>query len=169
MFNTVAQPCIIKKVFPVEAQSQPDRQLTRDQQCALRYVAGYILRNVKDKIQSKLLRVQYKDEALTVLEEMSTEDTAGSTDETFLSYSRRWINLINRGGLYVISDEVYMAFQAMELAFQEYLCRGTVGNHSKDAAVNPLGPRTRKVVNASRVMCGLAPLLNFLVRTDYVR
>lgn len=126
---------IIKKVFPAEAGSQPDRQLTGDQQCALRYVAGYILQSVKDKIKSKRLGVQYRDEALSALEEMSTEDTAGSTDETFLSYSRRWVNLINRGGLYVISDEVYITFQAMELAFQEYLCRGTAGNHSKDTAV----------------------------------
>ena len=79
--------------------------------------------------------MHYRDEALATLDDLSREDTSGSTDETFLSYSRRWIDLVNRGGLYVVSDEVYTAFQAMELALQEYLQRGTVGKYNKDAAI----------------------------------
>ena len=126
---------IVKKVFPTEAGPQSERQLTGDQQCALRYVSGYILRNIKEKIKSKRIKMYYRGEALATLDDLSCEDTAGSTDETFLSYSRRWIDIVNRGGLYVVSDEVYTAFQAMELALQEYLQRGTVGKYNKDAAV----------------------------------
>ena len=74
----------------------------------------------------------YRDEALTTLD-LSCEDTGGSTDETFLSYSRRWVDLVNRGGLCVVSDEVYTAFQATELAIQEYLQRGTIGKYKDDA------------------------------------
>jgi hypothetical protein len=124
-----------KKVFLTENGPQRERQLTGDQQCALRYVSGYILRNIKEKIKSNRIKMYYRDEALTTLDDLSHEDTTESTDETFLSYSRRWVNLVNRGGLYVVSDEVYTAFQAMELALQEYLQRGSVGNFSKDAAV----------------------------------
>ena len=83
-----------------------------------------MLRNTKEKMKPKRIKIKHQD-----------EDTAGSTDDTFLSYSRRWINLVNRGGLYVVSDEVNTAFQAMELAFQEYLRRGTVGKYNRDAAV----------------------------------
>ena len=75
----------VKKVFPTEAGPQSERQLTGDQQCALRYVSGYILRNIKEKIKSKRIKMHYRDEALTTLDDLSCEDTAGSTDETFLS------------------------------------------------------------------------------------
>lgn len=62
---------------------------------------------------SKCLRVQHTDEALSSLDELSTEDTAGFTDEALqMRIFKRWVNLINRGGLYIISDEIYMAFQA---------------------------------------------------------
>ena len=97
---------IVKVVFPADAGHQHERQLTGDQQCALRYVSGYILRNIKVKAQ------QYRDEALTTLDDLSCENTGGSTDETFLSYSRRWVDLEG-----VVTDEVYTA---MELALQEY-------------------------------------------------
>ena len=126
---------LVKEVFPAEAGYQPESILTGDQQCALRYVAGYMLRNIKEKIKSKRIKIKHQDEALCALNDLSSEDAAGTTDDTFLSYSRRWINLVNRGGLYVVSDEVYTAFQAMELAFQEYLRRGTVGKYNRDAAV----------------------------------
>ena len=36
----------VKKVFPTEAGPQSERQLTGDQQCALRYVSGYILQKL---------------------------------------------------------------------------------------------------------------------------
>ena len=104
---------VVKKVFPLEPESQAERQLSEDQQCALRYVAGYILRSVKDKIKSKRVRVQHKDEALATLDDLSKEDSSSSAEETFLMYSRRWIDLVDRGGLYVVSDEVYMAFHSL--------------------------------------------------------
>ena len=64
------------------------------------------------------------------LDHLSCEDAGGSTDETFLSYSRRLVDLVNRC---VVSDEVYTALQANELALQEYLQRGTIGKYKDDA------------------------------------
>ena len=34
--------------------------------------------------------------------DLSCEDAGGSTDETFLSYSRRWVDLVIRGKLCVV-------------------------------------------------------------------
>ena len=102
----------------------------------------------------------YRDEALATLDDLSCEDTAGSADETFLSYSR-WVDLINQGGLCVVSDEVYTAFQSMELAFQEYLQRGTTGKY-KDAQPHPLGLSTiDSLVTLSDEQTVLIPVQNF--------
>ena len=76
-----------------------------------------------------------EDEALATLDDLSHEDSSTSAEETFLMYSRRWIDLVNRGGLFVVSDEVYMAFQSMELALQEYLNRVALGKHKKEDAI----------------------------------
>ena len=42
---------MIKKIFLTENGTSCGRQLTDDQQCTLRYVSGYILQNIKEKIK----------------------------------------------------------------------------------------------------------------------
>ena len=64
------------------------------------------------------------DEAFMILECLSNEDTSESDEqESVLSYTRKWVDLVNRGGLYVINDCVFSVFQAIELALQEYIHR----------------------------------------------
>ena len=38
---------LVEDNFPVEAQPNSQKQLSEDEQCALRYVAGYVIRNIK--------------------------------------------------------------------------------------------------------------------------
>ena len=81
---------LVKKHFPVNSQVQhnhQDSQVTKDEQCALRYVAGYVLRNVEGTITNSKLRVQHKEDMLWVLSQISTESPSDCEEESLLSYT----------------------------------------------------------------------------------
>ena len=49
-----------------------------------------------------------------VLSQISTKSPS-DCEESLLNYTERWINLANRGRLTTIGDDVYLAFQVLEL------------------------------------------------------
>ena len=80
--------------------------LTFEEQNALRYVAGYICRKVRDRLESSSL--PKKNDMILCLIELSG-------DEVFEERGTElWTNTVDRGGLWHISNQTYGVFVIME-------------------------------------------------------
>ena len=110
------------------------RPLTNEEQCALRYVAGYTIHKVYEKMQSS--SHPNKENIMHVLMELLSNGF--NSDDA----RERWINMINRGGLWTITDQTYSIFMIMEeevrkhctLASKnkELLCTATCKENNND-------------------------------------
>ena len=72
----------------------------------LRYMAGYVLRKIKSKIEKSSSK--YKDCMLLCISELTGEKMDGGHSEV-------WTNLIDRGGLIHVQDDTYDFFYQMEV------------------------------------------------------
>ena len=96
----------------------PSKSLSFVEQNAVRHTAGYVLRKLESKYsQSK--QEQSSVEILRALREMGGKLSERSTDQS--SQSTRWTRLINRGGLYFVSDAVYDLFVTIEHTVDDQL------------------------------------------------
>ena len=71
---------------------------------ALQYVAGYVCRNVHDKLQH-----MSSDGDSSMIDSLKAM-TEGDKDDD----SDRWLTLVDRGGLWHVNDKVYAVFTIME-------------------------------------------------------
>lgn len=107
---------LIKSNHPVNfanVSAQPLPPLTNVEENALRYVAGYVCRKVHERLQSSTS----KDKAVMIL--CLTDMNGG--DEDSLKHTDAWLNTINRGGLWQVTDEVYQLFVIMEEQLRQKL------------------------------------------------
>ena len=102
--------------FPVHCSESnetehPSRPLTNEEENALRYVAGYVIRKLRERIDSS--SNPRKDEMVLLLMECAGDemDSDGGTE--------MWLNMIDRGGLWHVNDQTYSLFSIME----EEICR----------------------------------------------
>ena len=81
----------------------------------LRYACGYVARNLLKRYekQSGEVAQQY----VTCLGEMAVE---GEGDDV-LAYTKIWLEKVNRGGLFPLSDEAFCFFVEIELCVRTYL------------------------------------------------
>ena len=92
--------------------------LTFIEENALRYVAGYVCRSVHSKIKKNKAKseaaVKFKERALDFIMSMcgDEEDEQRGTET--------WTNAIDRGGLWHVSDDVYMTFLTLEIEIRHY-------------------------------------------------
>lgn len=87
----------------LEDQASP---ITKEDENALRYVAGYVCRKVQTKLKSSSLPC--KDDMILFISELSGDEW----DET--QGTEEWTNAIDRGGLWHIKDNTYTLFYLME-------------------------------------------------------
>ena len=112
---------IIKRespVYPTSPVQVPSVQ--SDETNALRYAAGFVLRSVRNQLcksnsPSSTALVTF----INSLQEDVNDDTESAS--SYLEYTKVWINKVNRGGLFSISDNVYETFHAMEIVQRTYL------------------------------------------------
>ena len=88
--------------------------LTSDELNVMRYACGYVPRSLLKKYEQKTGEVN--SQYATCLGEMAVEG-----GEDFLSYSRRWFELVNRGGLYPLHNEAFHLFIEIEKCVRFYL------------------------------------------------
>ena len=81
------------------------RPLTEEEQCALRYVAGYVIYTVYNWTETG--SHTQKEEMMFLLMEFAGDALNNSESE-------KWVNGINRGGLCTISDQAYNVFVMIE-------------------------------------------------------
>ena len=113
---------VVQVAFPLrEAASEELQQetLKADEEQALRYAAGYVPMKLKKKYMKQtenLTAIKY----VNFLIDMHEED-AEVTDLDFLSYTKLWTEKVNRGGLFIINNDTYLLFRAMELSVRQVL------------------------------------------------
>ena len=69
---------------------------------------------------------------LALLKEESDDSTGGND---YLSYTKMWIEKVNRGGLFLISDDTHLLFQAMEYATRSCFSLNPHLNLDKEKAI----------------------------------
>ena len=105
--------------------------MTREEQNALRFVSGYIIRKVKDKLEAS--SSLSKNDMLMCLVDMGGDemDDGGTED---------WVNAIDRGGLWHVNDQTYNVFVAIEEVVRTYLhpAAATKVNDSKKIIIDSI-------------------------------
>lgn len=86
------------------------RSLTVGEANALRYAAGYVPFALKKKLSHRPEFVQCLDQL----------GVSGQGD-TYLEYTKQWIELVNRGKLFNVSDETFRFFHDLEIKVCAYL------------------------------------------------
>ena len=101
----------------------PEQQpLTSREQNAVRYMAGYVVRKMKNKFKerSKQPDVQKKrDLFICVLSTMESTDEDESIPS--LDYTCEWVEMINREGLCCVNNDVYKLMELIEIQTKRYL------------------------------------------------
>ena len=109
----------VKTALVPETQSdvQQVQPLKADEEQALRYVAGYIPMKLKKKYEKQPNNVR----ALKYMECLTIMNEEEGDDVEFLQYTKLWVEQVNRGGLFHVSNDTYLIFRAMELASRHVL------------------------------------------------
>ncbi|CAG2238723.1 unnamed protein product [Mytilus edulis] len=111
---------LIKKRTKEMPTAEPEKvfKLDRTEEQVLRYTAGYVCR----KLSRHFKRYPRNDTAKVCAEIVDSFHKSSITRTyNFLSYTKQWIDLINRGGVYEINDDVFIFFRRMELVVRQYL------------------------------------------------
>ena len=117
LIQAVTRLALEKLITQKHPLPQPDisisKHLTADEHNALRYAAGYVLRSLKKYTPSNPALVSW----------LGKQTNAGSvpTGDSYLEFTKVWVNKVNRGGLFVVSDNVYEVFLAMEIVLRQFL------------------------------------------------
>ena len=104
-----------------------DVNLTADELNVVRYVGGYVARSVLRKYEKKMGENEVYSQFIDCLGEMAVE---GEGDDV-LTYTRKWFELVNRGGLYPLNDEAFTLFANIEICVQTLLPKYMVTSDSQ--------------------------------------
>ena len=120
----------LKKMLRNEAESMHTttstavaQELPQVESNAIRYMAGYVAVKLLKKYRCtyKNEKVLFKHKLFVqTLEKMRAYQQPGDPD-TVLEYSTLWIELIDRGGLYEINDDVFRLFESIEMVVRRLL------------------------------------------------
>ena len=101
---------LINLEFPLVTETDGEGTsdtITTTEKNALRYVAGYVCRKVKDNLISAHCKIPNKQCMIQCLLDISS-NTGDDLD------CNEWVSMVNRGGLWRINDDVYSVFVMME-------------------------------------------------------
>ena len=96
------------------------KPLDADEHNALRYAAGYVLRSVKLKEERRKVPNPVVVSWIAQ-QKVSTDIDSTSNANTYQQFTKQWVEKVNRGGLYLISDSMYEVFHSMETVLRQYL------------------------------------------------
>ena len=100
--------------------------ISTDELNVIRYACGYVAHKLLKRYEKKSGDVvqQY----IICLGEMAVEGEGND----FLAYTRRWLELVNRGGLFPLNDEAFQFFVEIELCVRTYLPQHILKKHSDE-------------------------------------
>ena len=93
--------------------------LTENEHNALRYAAGYVVR----KLQGKFNRTHHphKEDFMVCLNQMVIFEDKDVSENSYLDYTKRWIQIVDRGGLVHIKDEFHCFLYEVEMQVRKHL------------------------------------------------
>ena len=111
----------MKWKFSTSTETKQVPELTSNDHNALRYSAGFVPYALKKKILKGSHPM--KESFLSCLSSMGSKGQCpdDSVEENFLSFTKKWIARVNRGGLFFVSDEVYTFFLELEEQTRKFL------------------------------------------------
>ena len=124
--DTVLWQCITDVIIQLVSSEQKckevprtsTRQLSLVDENAIRYAGGYIIRKVLTTYKTN----KRCGDSIAALLQLVLEDTDHEVEkESFLEYTRLWIEKSDRGGLFHISDLCYELFYEIELTIYDML------------------------------------------------
>lgn len=110
---------IERKYSSLQPASYAPKPLDADEANALRYAAGYVLRSIKQKEDKK--KSPNSAVVAWIKQRVSTEIDSTVNGDTYQQFTKQWVEKVNRGGLFLISDSIYELFQSMETVLRQYL------------------------------------------------
>ena len=115
---------------PVSHPSSIVKPLTADEHQVLRYVAGYVLVSIRKEYSKNSALVEWINQQT---------DVDDSPRGSFIEFTKIWIEKVNRGGLFLVSDCVYELFHAMEQVLRQFLSRIPEKSHlDKEKAISAM-------------------------------
>ena len=96
-------------------------EITDDELNVMRYVSGYVGRSLLQKYEKKS-----NPAYVACLSEMAVE---GEGDDA-LSYTRKWFEKVDRGGLFPTNDKAFQLFVEIEKSVRTYLPQHITGSQS---------------------------------------
>ena len=95
-------------------------QLTGDEFNVMRYACGFVPHKLLKKYEAG--RIKRSPQCIECLGNMAV----ASENEDYQSYSRHWIDIVNRGGLFPLNDQAFAFFSAVETKVRALLpCTAT--------------------------------------------
>lgn len=126
LYQEVFQRCVLQHFGSSTrdiSQAHDKCMLTGDELNVMRYVSGYVVRSLLKWYEKKSGDIY--SQFIMCLGEMAVEDVGDDEDEDVLSYTRKWFELVNRGGLYPTNDLAFQLFieieQVCRLSFRNML------------------------------------------------
>ena len=95
--------------------------ISMDELNTMRYVCGYVACSLLKRYEKKSGEV-YSQYA-TCLGEMAVEGHEGDEEDSVFSYTKRWLDQVNRGGLFPLNDETFHLFIEVEKCVLAYLSK----------------------------------------------
>ena len=111
---------LMKAQYPLadgSATESPGRPLTYQEQNALRYVAGYVIRKLCSQYEAS--HHPKKNDVIFFLFELAGDEVVEDGD------TEAWTNIVDRGGLWHINDLTYTLFVTIEEVVRRFLTLGT--------------------------------------------
>ena len=106
----------------------------------IRYMAGYIAVKLLKKFKKKAKHpgLQMKRRLFVgVLQGMKADNQPGQPDSP-LEYTEQWTQLIDRGGLYHISDDVFKLVEGIEIAVRRHMNTGAMTTYTSNCDLRAL-------------------------------
>jgi hypothetical protein len=120
---------LVKEYFNSQATTSAApsaTELTSDEANALRYACGYVARSILRKYETR--KGDVYSQYVQCLGDMAVE---GEGDDVLL-YTRKWLDQVNRGGLFPLNDSTFTFFVAIEKQVRNVLPHHVVKPSDKE-------------------------------------
>ena len=100
----------------------------------LRYAAGFVPFSLKRQCMKRQSSDPHYNEKIACLNSISVSNEVGNA-QTFLDYTKSWLEKQNRGGLFQLSNDGYLFFRAVEHHCRKHFRRACIRNISDSADI----------------------------------
>ena len=118
LINESIMDHLIETSFPAKQEARtsctPPVELNKEEENIIRYACGYVCMHLRRRFLSS--KNDKAVDFIECLDKMREQHDDTSSTTSFLEYTQEWTKKVNRGGLFLISDEAYRFFISLELA-----------------------------------------------------